>query len=515
MLFSSPVDINTVTSSTFRVSNVDSGTTPAGEYFLDPNDPRRVIFRPALSFDANGTPTFGFEADTPYQITIPGELHSANGPYIRSTLGRPNQARLECTILTNDQVTDPVPGPPVVEVYADTVDTSVTPSTIDRVANILGVFDGVGTDGLADNLASGSTQLLNVYRQGKIYILFKDIMNPATLANPLNQTSPFVTVRYDEDGNLTTTADRSGPVAGTWNVSVNTELLQTVLTFQPSASLLSAGSGGFTDPRLTVVDVPTSCVDLLLNPALPENGGGLTAMVTELGVTQAITLPLTGGGFGDTTLRDERRTSGDWGTNSRLAPGLGGGSGRLGELVVFPGETVVLNTDSQTFPLGGSLDVLGNADISGNYPATITVTDGVFEFSYLYVQPGGTLRLEGSNPARILVRGIAEVAAGSVVDLSGAGAAAHDSTVLQPQVTTPTNSTNPAAGGARGGVGADRWDFDATTMALWIPIGGVDIPDGVTVVNNGTDGGGIGNTTLGEGKGGPRLMDFPTVNNLV
>ncbi|MEZ6020601.1 MAG: hypothetical protein R3F17_11010 [Planctomycetota bacterium] len=60
-----------------------------------------------------------------------------------------------------------MPGPPVVEVYADTVDASVTPSTIDRVANILGVFDGVGTDGLADNLASGSTQLLNVYRQGR------------------------------------------------------------------------------------------------------------------------------------------------------------------------------------------------------------------------------------------------------------------------------------------------------------------------------------------------------------
>ncbi|MEZ6020602.1 MAG: hypothetical protein R3F17_11015 [Planctomycetota bacterium] len=59
MLFSSPVDINTVTSSTFP--RVERGQRHRRrEYFLDPNDPRRVIFRPALSFDASGTPTFGF-----------------------------------------------------------------------------------------------------------------------------------------------------------------------------------------------------------------------------------------------------------------------------------------------------------------------------------------------------------------------------------------------------------------------------------------------------------------------
>jgi len=116
VLFSETVDINTVTSTTFRVVNVDNGTTPVGEYFLDPNDSRRVVFRPALTFDINGSPSFGFNINTPYQITIAGELHSSTGPYIRSTFGRANQSRLECTIVTTDQVTDPVPGPPVVEV---------------------------------------------------------------------------------------------------------------------------------------------------------------------------------------------------------------------------------------------------------------------------------------------------------------------------------------------------------------------------------------------------------------
>lgn len=515
VLFSAPIDVNSVTSTTFRVVNVDNGTTPVGEYFLDPNDPRRVIFRPALTFDLNGTPSFGFLPDTPYQITIAGQLQSATGPYIRSTAGRPNQSRLDCTIVTTDEITDPVPGPPVVKIYADyvTAYTAGVPTTINRVANAFGEFDGFGTDGLTDNLVNGPNIRTDVLRTGTVYMLFQDVMNPATLANPISMTAPFITIRTDEDGNLSTTIDRSDPVNGSYRVSVDTELLQTLLTFTPATSFLSAGGGYPTNPRYTVVDIPPSCLDLDLNGVTPANGGGLRPFVTEPGVVTEIELPRPGGEtFADASGEDSLRSGGLWGTANRLRVDVGGGSGRLGELIVGAGETIVLNTDSQSFPISGVADLIGNPDMFGAYPTTITVTDGVFEFSVMTVQPGGTLRLEGSNPARILVRGEANIAAGSLVDLSGESAGAHSSTVVQPEVELGPAAPVPAGAGA-GGWGGDRYDFG--TPSVFLAIGGVDVPDTVPANNDGRDGGGVGGSSLAAGKGGlQNPSNFPTVNVL-
>ena len=525
VLFSEPVDINTVTSSTFRVVNVDNGTTPVGEYFLDPNDSRRVVFRPALTFDINGTPSFGFNINTPYQVTIPGELHSANGPFIQSIVGRPNQSRLDCTIVTTDQITDPVPGPPVVEVYADyvTAYANGVPTEINRVTNAFGIFDGMGTDGLSDNLVNGQSLLRDVYRQGSIFFLFRDVMNPATLANPVTMTSPFINVRTDEDGTLATTFDRSEPIPGDWRVSVDTELLQTLLTFTPTNNFLSAGAGAPTTPRLTVIDVPQSVVDLDGRAVTVQNGGGLSVCVTEEGMVTDIELPQTGGEtFADNSLEDSTRSGGAWGTNMRLASDIGGGSGRLGELVVPAGQTIILNTDSQVFPVTGAVaDVIGNANMSGLYPTSITVTDGVFEFSSLTVEPGGTLRLEGSNPARILVRGVANVTTGSVIDLTGQSMAPHFSDVPQPSVDLPPMLTPPANGGL-GGFGADKWDFDPVGVAmdpsvfLGITGNAVDIDEAVPENNDGRNGQGVGGTTLGAGVGAVlSFPNFPTEDSLI
>lgn len=524
VLFSEPVDINTVTSTTFRVVNVDNGTTPVGEYFLDPNDPRRVVFRPALTFDINGTPSFGFSINTPYQVTIPGELHSANGPFIQSIVGRPNQSRLDCTIVTTDQITDPVPGPPVVEIYADyvTAYSGGLPTEINRVTDAFGVFDGVGTDGLSDNLVNGSALLSNVYRQGSIYFLFRDVMNPATLANPVTMTSPFITVRTDEDGSLATTFDRSDPIPGQYRVSVDTELLQTLLTFTPNNPLLSAGAGAPGSPRLTVVDVPQSVRDLDGKVVTVQNGGGLSVCVTEVGMVTDIELPQAGGeDFSDNTLEDGNRSGGAWGTNSRLATNLGGGSGRLGELIVRAGETVILNTDSQTFPLGSVVDLIGNPNMSGLYPTSITVTDGVFEFSSMVIEPGGTLRLEGSNPARILVRGLANVTTGSVIDLTGQSMPTHASDTPQPAVDLPPMLTPPANGGL-GGFGADKWDFDPVGVGMNPSVfttltgNAVDIDEAVPENNNGRDGQGVGGTGLGAGRGAlMAFTNFPTEDEVI
>ncbi|MCA9002295.1 MAG: hypothetical protein KDB61_10240, partial [Planctomycetes bacterium] len=483
VLFTEPVDINSVSASSFRVVNVDNGTTPVGEYFLDPGNPNRVVYRPALTFDLNGNPSFGFLPNTAYGITIAGELQGDTGPFIRSVNGRVNQSRLQCTILTTDQVTDPVPGDPVVEIYADYVTgyTGGVPTEINRVANQFGFFDHYGTDGLEDNLVNGGDEVIDVLRTGTIYMLFKDVMNPATLANPVTQTAPFITIRTDADGDLADASDRLPPVSGAYRVSVDTERLETLLTFTPATSFLSAGSGAPLNPRRMAVDIPTACVDLVGNPARPANGGGVSGFVTELGTVTPITLPAGGEGFFTNAGENGVESGGIWGQNSRLVFDVGGGSGRLGSLVVGVGETIILNTDSQTFPLGSVANLIGNANMAGDFPNSITVTDGVFEFSSLTVQPGGILKLEGSNPARILVRGELDITSGALVDLSGASGPVHDSQTLQPEAEFgPTFPTLPAGAGS-GGWGGDRYDFDQIGVGpnVFTTIGGVDLDETV------------------------------------
>ncbi|MFT5199269.1 MAG: hypothetical protein ACI87O_001935, partial [Planctomycetota bacterium] len=518
-LFTEPVDIGTVSASSFRVVNVDNGTTPVGEYFLDPVNPNRVVYRPALTFDLNGNPSFGFNPNTAYGITIPGELQGDTGPFIRGLTGRVNQSRMQCTILTTDQVTDPVPGDPVVEIFVDYVTeyTGGVPTEINRVANNFGFFDNFGTDGLADNQINDGNEVIDVLRTGTVYMLFKDVMNPATLANPVTQTAPFVTIRTDPDGDLADATDRLPPVAGFYRVSVDTERLETLLTFTPSTSFLSAGSGAPLMPRRMAVDIPTACLDLVGNPARPANGGGVSGFVTELGEVTSITLPSGGEGFVNNAGENGVESAAVWGVNDRLATGLGGGSGRLGSLTIGVSETVTLNTDSQNFPLGLVADLIGNANMAGDFPVSLTVTDGVFEFASLTVQPGGTLRLVGSNPARILVRGELDITSGALVDLSGAPGGVHDSAIAQPEVILGPTFPSLAAGAGSGGWGADRWDFDqvGVNANVFTDIGGLDIDEAVAEINDGRDGAGLGGGVVGAGLGGlVSPLDFPTEDTL-
>lgn len=521
VLFSEPVDIGSVTASSFRVVNVDNGTTPVGEYFLDPVNPKRVVYRPALTFDLNGNPSFGFDPNTAYGITIPGELQGDPGPFIQSITGKVNQVRMQCTILTTEEVTDPVPGDPVVEIYASYYERDamgVITGNLNEVANAFGFFDHFGTDGLEDNWVNSGDEVRDVDRTGTVYMLFKDVMNPATLANPVTQTAPFVTIRTDPDGNLADASDRLPPVAGIYRVSVDTELLETLLSFTPATSFLSAGSGAPLMPRRMAVDIPTACLDLVGNSVLPANGGGVSGFVTEEGVVTPIVLPAGGEGFANNASENGAESGALWGVNDRLQFNLGGGSGRLGALIVGVGETLTLDTNNQAFPLGTLANLIGNANMAGDFPVTLTVTDGVFEFSSLTIQPGATLKIVGTNPARILVRGELDITAGALLDLSGASGGAHDSTTVQPEVTLgPAFPVLPAGAGS-GGWGGDRYDFDQVGVNpnVFIVIGGVDIDETVAEINDGRDGQGLGGGVVGSGLGGPMTpLDFPTEDTLL
>ena len=56
--FSRPVDLASVNSQSFRVTDAN-GVTPPGEFLLDSNDASVLIYRPELSFDSSGNPVFG------------------------------------------------------------------------------------------------------------------------------------------------------------------------------------------------------------------------------------------------------------------------------------------------------------------------------------------------------------------------------------------------------------------------------------------------------------------------
>jgi len=144
---------------------------------------------------------------------------------------------------------------------------------------------------------------------------------------------------------------------------------------------------------------------------------------------------------------DADQTGAAWG-GGQLAAGYGGGSGRLGALRVPAGATVTLNTDFEDFAAIADPSVF---DPGGVIDGAATVTGGFFDFSTITVEAGGTLRFVGGAPARLHARGVLDLS--GTVDVSGAGAAGHDS-------ADPFGGLGAAGGpgAADGGAGADQPD---------------------------------------------------------
>ncbi|MEO2161435.1 MAG: Ig-like domain-containing protein, partial [bacterium] len=374
LLFSDPIDLFSVNSSTFQVVNVANGTSPPGQFFGDPTNLHRLIFRPALSFDQNGNPIFGLEANTSYAIRIPGQVQDNFGPFIQSTTGQVNQARMECTIRTSLGIIDPVPGNP------DVV------TTVDVVTG----YDSNGNANQFDyDVVVTSTPVIDdVWRQTRITFFFDDVMNVATLLDPSSKKAPYITIEVDDDGDLAT-LDRYD-VAGDFSFGVDFDRLETFLYFDALLPLPSAGPNAPISSRRVVIIIPSTVQDLVSNSVAA--GGGQRSFIPEPSTLQESLLPPGGEDFtvawpAAGSNEDGNRGGAFWG-GGKLIPGIGGGSGRLGDLFVPAGLSLTLNTDSQTFPLttgDGFLlnqvaDVLGNPDPSGfpgtqgNFPDSITVT---------------------------------------------------------------------------------------------------------------------------------------------
>ncbi|MDF1797549.1 MAG: Ig-like domain-containing protein [Planctomycetota bacterium] len=477
--FSQPVNLATVNKNTFQVTDLGTGKSPAGSFTLDPSDPKNLIFRPLLTFDASGAPVFGFSENKSYQVLLRGTVQDSGGNFIASTSGKKNVSRMFCTIVATG-ILDPVPGAPSVDVSVDVV-TEKDPVTGEVTA-------------VEKFSANSGTLLTDVWSDSRITMTFDDVMNPATLVNPVTKESSTLHVYVDPDGNTNDPSDQV-EVFGDYTINIDQDALKTVVVFTPSGGLPSSGSGLV--PRKIILDIPSVVSDLgsnsLVNP-------GEVIFVPQFVPFDPVILPDgVGEQFITTKYRDTNRTGATW-ADGALLRGLGGGSGMLGDLIVSQEDSpVTLDTDSQVF---SSFDVIPQGSVAfppSATPPSVTITDGVFEFATIDVLPGAQLRFTGSKPARLFARGGAFVQSSGRIDASGATPPAqfttptgHDSSLLDGGLG---GAGGPAAGS--GGQGGDRPnDTDPSLLALLgSPNPGADI--------DGQDATGVGGTgTLGSGLGG-------------
>lgn len=354
LVFSEPIDPLSVTGLSFQIFDVLSADVPSGTFIVDPNNNRRVIFRPTLFFDQDGIPSYGFAKNASYQIKIPGSAQGDTGPYIRSANGKANESRMLCTIVTSEDLVDPKPGSPTYALFVETID----PVTMQRTT-------GVPAAG-AINVASDST----------VTIVFDDLMNLGTVVTPSSGQAPFINIRVDpNDGNPLET------INGSWTFDVDQDSLVTTAVFTPDApGFPSAGSNPLA-PRRILVEVIDSVVDLANNAV---TNPGTTEFIPVVQTFGQVTIPAGGEQFIDQDNLDGLRTGADWGETQvgRLKPGTGGGSGRLGDLEIGLGEVV----DLYTSPIRAEGRIrLNSVPLNAEF-ATITLTDptGPTTTSYVF-----------------------------------------------------------------------------------------------------------------------------------
>ena len=270
IVFSQPVDIGSVNSTTFQVQNVATGAVPQGTFQVDASNPRRLVFRPSLSFDTSGQLVLGFTDGDTYRVTIPGSDNDS-GPFIRSTSGRSNRSRLRCDVQPSG-IADVVPGRPTVELFVDV-------QLFDAGNNPIGILPNQPADGQVD-----------VSQFSPIKMVFADIMNPLTLFNPSTGTSNFIQVNIDRDGNPATVADQS-PLGGTFSILIDQSLSRTELDFIPTC-IPGPGLSG----RQIVVRFLPGVSDLAGQDLIPP---GLTVFAAEGDSSTATVLPDGGESFTD------------------------------------------------------------------------------------------------------------------------------------------------------------------------------------------------------------------------
>ncbi len=516
--FTNPVDLTSVTNSTFQIVENSTGIAPSGSFLIDPNNSRRVIFRPNLTFDASGNPNFGLNAASVYRITIPGVLGGGQGPFIENLNNSPNQVVLDCFVGSGLGIFDAVPGAPTVETFID---------VRDETGAVVEVLPMAGAESVPIN--------------SSLRFEFNDLMNPAALVNPSTNTSNTLRVLLDLDGDPTGFEDQV-ELPGTYELILDENINRTIVQYFPSGNLPTSGLNQL-QPRQIVVDVPIQIVDLGGN-AIQNPGNRI--FTTEFVPQSEVVLTEN---FDGTDLTDTDRTStfieplaesvepvyegftpvDEIGYFGRILPGAGGGLGRLGDLRIETGDALVMSTGPDIPTVFGPALTTGPVDEDG-VPTTdpeaieayhvrtivlddylneeidpgitnIEISNGVFDFASLNIQPGAELSFVGENVPRLFVRGRA-VLSGSVAS-TGGDAPAHDG-LLGFGGLGGEGGVNAGAGGE----GGDRPDLTGSDLTGAITfLGYMHDPD-AEVDTNGQQGIGrggldpVGFNGFGAGGGG-------------
>ena len=462
--FNKPIDPLTVTNETVSLEPLSPGSTTN---LLRTVEGNTVRIQPQVTLDPNGNLHYGLQANETYILSLPS--HETQGsPAVHSRRGAANQREIRCSLQTERLTQDPNPSPLTVEVFV--------------------VRDPSNAPGTLESLDSGSN-LGPIERAAAFVLVFDDLVNPMTLVDPVSGSPRGIFLNADGDGDLMTTADRF-QIRADYVVEFNSAELETHVRIQPLSLLPFPGTGP--RPRLCTIEFGTGIIDLFGTPlANPETRSFETqnSPVARGGILRE---------FFDTTERfDASRSSGAWRGDGGVAQGLGGGTGKHGDLIVRSGETVIVDTAQYFVPPEDSLT--GQAE---------TVTDGVFEFSTILVERDGVLRFLGPHIAQVY-------AAGATVQgqllASGESAPAHlglnnpcSSAGLE-----PPNETGLGGAGGRGGPGAgDGGRGGDDPRPIGMPPGG--LPRTMAPVSpDGRDGlGSLGQPGAAMGAGGASLA-FP------
>lgn len=517
--FNRPVDAASLDSATLKVSELSTGQVPPARIEVDPDNARRVLYRPLVNFDDFGNLIPGLQSGASYRILIPGS--GANR--IRSTSGSLNTTTVDCFMVASLGVLDLQPGPPKAQVFVEVFD----PST------------GVTTEQFP---ADGAT---DVSLSSRVRVQFDQLMDPASVLSTVTGESPSVTVRLDEDGLASTPGDQI-PIPGSFVLQYDQFEDTTALVFRPEPNMPSAGID-LLEPHRVFVEVTSAARDFAGEPLVLPPSAVFTPLAVpldpEVVVDRFVGLEPTNTNSTSAVLEPSELV-GDSGLRGRVIPVLGGGSGRHGELIVRSGETVVLGTGPSLVTRFGVLLETGAVDDDGDpalFPEDVVayhvqaeplddyvadgvapgelpvvVDDGVFEFAQLVIEPGGRVLFEGANAPRVFVRGAALVS--GTLDAAGRDGAEHAST----DGLGGTGGSNRLAGGA-GGDGGDRPDQplgSQLTPLQGANFRGFDHPDGTVVDTAGAAGAGRGGATAGSsGSGGggaawPPIFPGPSIVQL-
>lgn len=470
--FSDQVDPGTVNKFSFSVIDASTGQEPTAIYAVSDSE---VLFRPQITFNSNGNPVFGLTAGRNYLLNVYSSNSSSTGELIRSRSGKANSLALSCQISASQGVIDPVPGQPTVEAFLEQQPASA-PGTLNPLNGAVDVPVG-----------------------SNVVLTFDDLMNPATLVNPVTGTSNFLQLVVDLDGNLQTANDQR-VVPSRFSIALDQVALRTIVRIDPNPLLPGPGNDP-QNPRLMTVKFLNGIRDLAGNTL--SNPDSQT-FVTVVGSSEEFPIEEN---FDSGGQEDVERTSAEWNKNGSgyLAQGPGGGSGLHGELRIDTAGVYTFDTDATTFSEDVTLTGL-----------TENVDDGVFFFSTIDISRDVTVRFTGSRIAQIYA---ANMNIRGSISVAGENAPLHypknDPCPLStafPWISNDTGRGGTAGlGGPGGGDGGSGGDDPRPIAAS--PAGMPANPGSTARLApehlDGEPGQGIGGTGGGANGGGGASLAFP------